>query len=111
MSGKRRKNYIVRGGVKIVAVTLGGKGAYIYCREGGCMVPGFAVTRVEDTNGAGNSFWGGFLYKVSASEKQPAELTIKELEEYARFGNAVASLCVEKKGAQKAQAAKRLPGR
>lgn len=45
------------------------------------MVPGFAVTRVEDTNGAGNSFWGGFLYKVSASEKQPAELTIKELEE------------------------------
>ena len=27
------------------------------------------------------------------------ELTIKELAEYARFGNAVASLCVEKRGA------------
>lgn len=90
---------LYRQGVKIVAVTLGGKGAYIYCREGGCMVPGFAVTRVEDTNGAGDSFWGGFLYKVSASEKRSTELTIKELEEYARFGNAVASLCVEKKGA------------
>lgn len=90
---------LYRQGVKIVAVTLGGKGAYIYCREGGRMVPGFAVTRVEDTNGAGDSFWGGFLYKVSVSEKQPAELTIKELEEYARFGNAAASLCVEKKGA------------
>lgn len=63
------------------------------------MVPGFAVTQVKDTNGAGDSFWGGFLYKVSASEKRSTELTIKELEEYARFGNAVASLCVEKKGA------------
>lgn len=41
----------------------------------------------------------GFLYKVSVSEKQPAWLTIKELEEYARFGNAAASLCVEKEGA------------
>lgn len=86
-------------GVKIVAVTLGGNGAYIYCKEGGCIVPGFAVAQVEDTNGAGDSFWGGFLYKISTSEKQLDELTIKELMEFARFGNAVASLCVEKKGA------------
>ena len=90
---------LYRQGVKIVAVTLGGDGAYIYCKEGGCMVPGFAVTQVEDTNGAGDSFWGGFLYKISTSEKQMDELTIKELAEYARFGNAVASLCVEKRGA------------
>ena len=90
---------LYRQGVKIVAVTLGGKGAYIYCKEGGCTVPGFDVTRVEDTNGAGDSFWGGFLYKISASEKQPVELTLQELEKFARFGNAVASLCVEKKGA------------
>ena len=47
----------------------------------------------------GISFWGGFLYKISISEKQPDELTIKELAEYARFGNAVANLCVERKGA------------
>ena len=43
------------------------------------MVPGFAVTKVEDTNGAGGSFWGGFLYKISTSEKQMDELTIKEM--------------------------------
>ena len=90
---------LYRQGVKIVAVTLGGKGAYVYCREGGCMVPGFAVAKVEDTTGAGDSFWGGFLYQVSASQKRPEELTIRELEEYARFANAAASLCVEKKGA------------
>ncbi|WP_082891637.1 PfkB family carbohydrate kinase [Bariatricus massiliensis] len=90
---------LYRQGVKIVAVTLGAKGAYIYCKEGGSMVPGFTVTKPEDTNGAGDSFWGGFLYKISTSEKQLDELTIKELAEYARFGNAVASLCVAKKGA------------
>lgn len=86
-------------GVKIIAVTLGGKGAYIYCSEGGCFVPGFDVKHVEDTNGAGDSFWGGFLYKISMSEKQLEDLTKEELAEYTRFGNAVASLCVEKKGA------------
>lgn len=86
-------------GVKIAAVTLGGKGAYIYSKNGGCMVPGFAVTQIADTNGAGDSFWGGFLYKVSTSEKQLEELTQEDLREFARFGNAVASLCVEKKGA------------
>lgn len=90
---------LYRQGVKIVAVTLGGKGAYVYCKDGGRMVPGFTVTKVADTNGAGDSFWGGFLYQVSTSEKQPVELTIRELEEYARFANAAASLCVEKKGA------------
>ena len=85
--------------VKIVIVTLGGEGAYLYCREGGVKVPGFVVSNVADTNGAGDSFWGGFLYKISASSKKLEELTIQELEVYTRFGNAVASLCVEKKGA------------
>ena len=90
---------LYRQGVKIIAVTLGGNGAYIYNKEGGCMVPGFTVEHVADTNGAGDSFWGGFLYKISQSDKQLDELTQSELAEYARFGNAVASLCVEKKGA------------
>lgn len=90
---------LYRQGVKIVAVTLGEKGAYLYCKEGGCMVPGFAVTQVGDTNGAGDSFWGAFLYKISTSGKQPEEFTMAELAEYAGFGNAAASLCVEKKGA------------
>lgn len=86
-------------GVKIVAVTLGGKGAYIYSKHGGCMVPGFTVNQIADTNGAGDSFWGGFLYKVSTAEKRLEELTQEDLIEFAMFGNAVASLCVEKKGA------------
>ena len=63
------------------------------------MVAGFSVTCLEDTNGAGDSFWGGFLYKICSSEKQLDEITKDELIEFARFGNAVASLCVEKRGA------------
>lgn len=85
-------------GVKVAAVTLGRDGVYIYCKEGGKRVPGFSSS-VVDTNGAGDSFWGGFLYQISHTGKRPEEITLEELEEYARFGNAVASLCVEGKGA------------
>ena len=85
-------------GVQIAVVTLGGAGAYLYCKEGGIQVPGFA-SKVADTNGAGDSFWGGFLYCISKSEKSLEQLTMDELKKFVRFGNAVASLCVEKKGA------------
>ena len=83
----------------MIAVTKGADGAYLYCKDGGCLVPGFQAEQIGDTNGAGDSFWGGFLYKVSTSEKHLDELTQEDLREFARFGNAVASLCVEKKGA------------
>ena len=84
-------------GVKVVAVTLGGEGAYLYGKDGGCMVPGFAVKQIADTNGAGDSFLGRFPVQVSTAEKHLDELTQEDLKEFARFGNAVASLCVEKK--------------
>lgn len=89
---------LVEQGVKIAVVTLGGDGAYVCSKNGGIKVDGFKTTAV-DTNGAGDSFFGGFLYKISRANKQPYELTPNELEDFARFGNAVASLCVEKKGA------------
>ena len=85
-------------GVKVAVVTLGSNGAYLYCKEGGVHVPGF-VSEAIDTNGAGDSFWGGFLYCISKSGKRPEDFSIEELKDYVRFGNAVASLCVEKKGA------------
>ena len=93
---------LYRQGVKIVAVTLGHKGAYIYGKDGGCVVPGFEATQIGDTNGAGDSFWGGFLYQIIVSGKRLEELTKDDLAKFARFGNAVASLCVEKKGASPA---------
>ena len=41
---------------------------------------------------------GEDFYTVSAG-KRPEAFTMDELKEYVRFGNAVASLCVERKGA------------
>jgi len=84
-------------GMSIVAVTLGADGAYICTKEGGAFVTGFA-SDVVDTTGAGDSFWGGFLYRLSKSGKRPEEVSLEEAKKFARFGNAVASLCVEKRG-------------
>lgn len=95
---------LIQQGVKIALVTLGSDGAYVCTKNGGIKVGGFKTTAI-DTNGAGDSFFGGFLYKISQSNKQPEELTLDELAGFARFGNAVASLCVEKKGALNAMPA------
>ena len=97
-SAEKAAEELYQKGVKIVVVTLGSEGAYVCCKDGGKKVPGFQ-SKVVDTNGAGDSFWGGFLYKISSSKKRPEQFSLEELEEYARFGNAVASLCVERKGA------------
>lgn len=88
---------LISRGISIVAVTLGKDGAYICTKEGGAVVPGF-TSQVVDTTGAGDSFWGGFLYQLIKSGKRPEEVTLAEAMEFARFGNAVASLCVEKRG-------------
>lgn len=84
-------------GISLVAVTLGKDGAYVCTKEGGAVVEGF-TSQVVDTTGAGDSFWGGFLYQLVKSGKRPEEVTLNEAKEFARFGNAVASLCVEKRG-------------
>ncbi len=85
-------------GVSIVAVTLGADGALI-ATKGGCeRVAGYSAN-IVDTTGAGDSFWGGFLHKLLEADKKFAEITLEEAIEYTRFGNAVASLCVEKRGA------------
>lgn len=89
---------LVEGGAKVVCVTLGGNGAYVRCADGGAHVDGFAAELV-DTTGAGDSFWGGFLAAFCESGLAPAEVGIEQASEFARFGNAVASLCVRGRGA------------
>lgn len=92
---------LIAQGIGCVVVTLGAKGALVRTAaqpDVSEQVPGFA-SKVADTTGAGDSFWGGFLYQLAASGKRPAELTLAEATAFARFGNAVASLCVEKRGA------------
>jgi fructokinase len=85
-------------GVKIVAVTLGAEGALVCTKEGKVIVPGYKANLV-DTTGAGDSFWGGFLHKLLESGKRPEDVILEEAASFAKYGNAVASLCVEKRGA------------
>nr|WP_300129526.1 carbohydrate kinase [uncultured Butyricicoccus sp.] len=88
-------------GIGCVVVTLGAKGALVRTAaepDKVQIVPGFR-SQVADTTGAGDSFWGGFLYQIAQSGKHPSQLTSEEAAEFVRFGNAVASLCVEKRGA------------
>ena len=75
---------------------------------------GYQVQMV-DTTGAGDSFWGGFLSQLLESGKKPCEVSLKEVAAFAAYGNAVASLCVEKRGAipampTKAEVEKRMKG-
>ncbi len=84
--------------MKIAAVTLGKNGAYVRTAEGGTLVSGFK-NKAIDATGAGDAFWGGFLYSLAKSGKAPENVTLSEAYSFADFGNATASLCVESYGA------------
>lgn len=84
-------------GAKVVCVTLDADGALVATRDGSAVVPSFRVEPV-DTTGAGDSFWGGFLCAFVDSRKRPEDVTLDDAKNFARFGNAVASLCVRKRG-------------
>ncbi len=89
---------LLRDGASVVVVTLDADGAFVATKDGARIVESFRVDAV-DTTGAGDSFWGGFLSAFCESGKEPSDITIDEAATFARFGNAVASLCVRKRGA------------
>ena len=88
---------ILEQGAKVVCVTLDADGAYVACADGTATIPSFRVEPV-DTTGAGDSFWGGFLCAFLESKKDPDKVTLEDARGFARFGNAVASLCVRGRG-------------
>ena len=92
---------ILSEGTSLVLVTLGSKGVFYAARtpnftESG-IVPAKKVS-VVDTTGAGDSFNGGLLYRLSQKEN-PFDFTKEGIESDLGFANAVAALCVTKRGA------------
>lgn len=85
-------------GVSCVAVTLGKDGALVSVRGQTRVIPGFSVP-VADTTGAGDAFWGAFLYRMLRLGRRPEELSIEEAAECAKWGNAGAACCIQKRGA------------
>ena len=85
-------------GIPCVAVTLGKRGALVSVGGSSMIVPGYRNTAV-DTTGAGDAFWGGFLHRMVTLNKRPEQLTIQQAADCADWGNAVATCCVQKRGA------------
>lgn len=94
---KEAADYLLKKGVALVAVTLGADGVLIAAKGGSEIVPGFK-SRVVDTTGAGDSFWGGFISRMLQTDERIEELSMDRLKDCALYGNAVASLCIEKRG-------------
>lgn len=84
-------------GIDVVCVTLGSEGAQIFNKEGSVKIASVPC-EVVDTTGAGDSFTGGFLSRMTKDNKTPGELTLKEIEEYGNFASKVAAFCIGKRG-------------
>ena len=80
-------------GPRIVAVTLGEKGAMIATQQHCETVKATPVEKIIDTTGAGDCFWGGFLSKYLKYGKGIEVLSWEEIMQCAVMG-----LCVQKRG-------------
>jgi len=85
-------------GIGCAVVTLGKDGAYAATSSANIQLPA-PDCHVVDTTGAGDAFWGGFLYKLLEEKINPSELSKGNLLDFVRFASLVASLCVQKRGA------------
>jgi fructokinase len=85
-------------GVSCVVVTLGKDGALLKTKDIQVQAKG-KDRKAVDTTGAGDSFWGGLLSRLALNDVKPEALTEAQAKEYLEFANAVAGLCVEKRGA------------
>ena len=96
-SYKEAADFLLTKGISCVVVTLGKNGAYAAVKGASVLVATPEV-KVVDTTGAGDAFWGGFLYKLAKSNSSLTELSEAQLKEFVTFANGVASLCIQKRG-------------
>lgn len=85
-----------RDGIKLVCVTLGEKGSFYYHRNGYGIVKGYK-SKVLDTTGAGDVFFGAVVHQV-LQRGGINELSVEVLNEIFSFSNAAASICIENYG-------------
>ena len=85
-------------GVSLAVVTLGARGCKAFA-------PGLSLekptydTKVKDTTGSGDSFFGALLARIIQSGKRPEQLSPEELGDFLDFANAAGSTCATKTGA------------
>jgi fructokinase len=88
---------LIDNGIKIVAVTLGENGVLVATKDGCETIPGFHVDAI-DTTGAGDAFWGAFLFSIGALQEEIGKIYFAKTCEIARFANAAAAHCVTIRG-------------
>lgn len=84
-------------GIRLILVTLGANGVFYRFDDKTGTVPGVPCT-VGDTNGAGDTFFGAFLSRLSRLDG-PDCLTADMLEEMLAFANKAASITTSRRGA------------
>jgi len=84
-------------GIGCVVVTLGANGAYAANCNGSVQLSPPTITAL-DTTGAGDAFWGAFLYRLLEADAKPSDLPKDALADCVRFANAAGALCVQKRG-------------
>lgn len=82
-------------GIKLVCVTLGEKGSYYHSMTGQGIVDGYP-SKVVDTTGAGDSFFGAVVHTLLATDYE--NLEEKEIINALKIGNAAASIVIENYG-------------
>ncbi len=85
-------------GVQVVVVTRGAAGCVV-CTPSFSRALSTFDTRVVDTTGSGDSFFGAFLTKLMETDQPLAALDADTLCDAADFANAAGSVCATKKGA------------
>lgn len=94
---KEAADMLLSMGPDLVAVTLGKQGVLIAGKGKREIVEAFRVDAI-DTTGAGDSFWGGFLSCLLSFDRSLDQMEWEDIEKCAVTGNAVAALCVQKRG-------------
>lgn len=85
-------------GVQAAVITRGAKGCVV-CTPKTTLTLNTYDTKVVDTTGSGDSFFGAFLTKLMETGKPVSEINEAELRDAADFANAAGSVCATKKGA------------
>jgi fructokinase len=85
-------------GIKIILVTLGPKGCFYRL---GSITGKLSTYDVEtvDTTGAGDAFFGAFIYRLLQKNKALSDLDKADMDNMVDFANAAGSLATTKKGA------------
>jgi fructokinase len=83
--------------VSILLVTMGEKGCFYRVGDQTGYNYGFKTATV-DTTGAGDAFFGGFLYKLVEFGRHPQELTGRDLVQITTFANGLAALSTTRLG-------------